>query len=369
MAIRIPTNFNLPAPAFLDKKTGLAQNTNDLRNWDFTTNPIPVGFEVCVGGTWYTYLGQSQENLDTETGYFRERGGINVVQETGESTTNVMSQNAVTEQLESLQIRIQSIIENLGIILEIRVENFSPEQDKSTKIITGGGGLYEKGSIVIPKIAWKTYYNGEILQVGDVGNVYVYPVTIEDDGSETEGGALSGILTKGTSEYPDTIFWEATNTQITTRTKLRLRINYGSGVAQLIASQDIKFTFVNQRVWGYIDTDIVDSTIVESFLAGERGKIIGSDLSLSRELDNKVFDCSVGDNEEGVYPIYLVPSDIYSSDPGDPRVLVGNIEVSTYTITPEVNQILINYGSDSYRAMVFNVKQKGILNIEVKNYG
>lgn len=368
MAIKIPTNFNLPAPAYLDRKTGLAQNTNDLRNWDFTANPIPVGFEVCVGGTWYTYLGQSQENLDTETGYFRERGGINVVQETGESTTNVMSQNAVTEQLESLQTRIQSIIENLGIILEIRIEEFPPEQDENTKIITGGGDLYEKGSIIIPKIAWKTYYNGEILSVEDIKNVYVYPVTTGSDESEVEGGALSGILTKGTSEHPDTIFWEATATQITADTKLRLRINYGSGIAQLIASQDIDFTFVNQRVWGYIDTDRVDSTIVESFLSGERGKIIGNDLSLSRELDNKVFDCS-DSGEEGAYPIYLIPSNIYSNDIGDPRVLVGNIEVSTYTITPEVNQILINYGSDSYRAIVFNVKQKGILNIEVKNYG
>ena len=367
MAIRIPTNFNLPAPAHLDKRTGLAQNINDLRNWDFTENPIPVGFEVCVGGIWYTYLGQSQENLDTATGYFRERGGINVVQETGESTINVMSQNAVTEQLESLQNRIQNIIENLGIILEIRVEEFSPEQNESTKIITGGGGLYKKGSIIIPRISWKTYYNGEIVPVGEVENINVYPIITEDDGSEVEGGALSGTLTKGTSEYPDTIFWEATATQITTNTKLRLRINYGSGVAQLVASQDIDFTFVNSRVWGYIDTNSVDSAIVESFLASERGKIIGDDLSLSRELTNKVFDCS--GEEDGVYPIYLIPSDIYNNDSGNPIVLVGNIEVSTYTITPEVNQILINHGTDSYRAIVFNVKQRGILNIEVKNYG
>lgn len=361
MSIQLPSNFNLPAPSHIDRRTDLAKDTNDLRNWDFSVNPIPVGFEVCVGGTWYTFIGQSQENLNTVTGYFRERGGINVVQETGTSTTDVMSQAAVSNSIFELTGRVQEIVANLGIILEIKlipVEEFSGLS----------GGLYEKGTSVTPAFGWKTYYNGTELKPttssseveGSTYNPYIY--TVSPEGIEQEA---KGNLTVNYGNDPNLSTW-ISSSSINKDTTYRIKLQYGTGVSQLIASLDITYTFINKRSWGYVTTSTVDNNTVTNFLNGSDGKIIGSDLSLSRELPVTRFNCS--DAGEGVYPIYVVPSDIFNQEDEDVRVLVGNIEVSTYNLSERSRPIIINMGSDGYRALIFNVKQRGILNIEVKNY-
>lgn len=370
MAIILPSNLTIPAAAYLDKRTGLASTINDLRNWDFTTNPIPVGFEVCVDGRWYTYQGRGENiEIDTLTGYFKERGGINVVQEAGSSEDNVMSQKAVTDNLNSLSDRIQEIIENLGIILEIKEE---PIYDSDGTLSSNGGGLYEVGTQVTPMFGWKVYYNGSVISPGtdpsDNGtyNTNIYRVVTNESGTEIEERAR-GTITTGTTEDPYISIWQGEDI-INSDTKLRVRTTYGTGVGQLTAYLDIDYKFVNKKTWGYITTSPLEIKIenIENFLNGNDGKIIGSELSLTRELSLTVLDCS--DNKVGgVYPIYIVPASIYNSeDDYNIRVLVGNMEVSTYEISS--NPYYINNGITGYMALIFSVKQNGVLNIEIKNY-
>lgn len=367
MAIKLPSNFDLPAAYNLDHRKDIAQSVNDLRNWDFEFSPIPEGFEVFVDGAWYTYMGQDVE-IDAETGYFRERGGVNVLQNTGDSETDVMSQKVVTDNLNSLSDRIQEIIENLGIILEVRSEYI---RDSGGEIISGGPGLYEKGTTVTPYFGWKAYYNGiEITPASSSGsngenayNIQIY--TVSSDG--TESLITSGSLTLGTNNDPNLCTWAAPSSMsINTDTIFRVRLSYGTGVGQLNSYLDVKYNFVNYKTWGYITSGSVDVSTVESFLNGTNGKIIGNELSLSRELPITVFDCSGEDSE--VYPIYVLPIDVYNSVNGDLRVLVGNIEVSIYDMSNPLSPLYVNRGTEGYIVLLFNVGQRGILNIEIKNY-
>lgn len=380
MSILISTNLNLPAPAYLDKRIGQALSVNDLRNWDFTATPIPVGFEVCVEGKWYAYQGQGEGIVaDTVTGYFKERGGINIVQETGSSTTNVMSQGAVTEALYSQNDLIQQLVERVGIIFELEKVDVT---DSDGSIATNGGELYERGSNVVPYFAWKAYYNNREVTPGRESSDGIdvsYDPTISYIEKDSNGDWSTPQRASGTIIYPSPgdedkyVTKFQSSAPISNDTIFTVNVKYGTGVNQLSATLTIEYTFVNRKYWGYTNNTSVDvSDILESFLdevntGGEINSILGSELSLSRELPLTKFNCSTksdGSTEisEGVFPIYIVPSDIYGSD--EIRVLVGNIEANTYDIFSGSTE----GGTINYRVILFNVKQRGILNIEVKNY-
>lgn len=77
MAIKLPSNYTLRSNAFLDSRQG-PHVKSDLKGWDFSENPIPLGFEVFVleesngqviEENWYTYNTVWNE----ETGYFKLR--------------------------------------------------------------------------------------------------------------------------------------------------------------------------------------------------------------------------------------------------------------------------------------------------------
>ena len=380
MSILISTNLNLPAPAYLDKRIGQALSVNDLRNWDFTATPIPVGFEVCVEGKWYAYQGQGEGIVaDTVTGYFKERGGINIVQETGSSTTNVMSQGAVTEALYSQNDLIQQLVERVGIIFELEKVDVT---DSDGSIATNGGELYERGSNVVPYFAWKAYYNNREVTPGRESSDGIdvsYDPTISYIEKDSNADWSTPQRASGTIIYPSPgdedkyVTKFQSSAPISNDTIFTVNVKYGTGVNQLSATLTIEYTFVNRKYWGYTNNTSVDvSDILESFLdevntGGEINSILGSELSLSRELPLTKFNCSTksdGSTEisEGVFPIYIVPSDIYGSD--EIRVLVGNIEANTYDIFSGSSE----GGTINYRVILFNVKQRGILNIEVKNY-
>lgn len=371
MAILLPTNLNLPASAFLDKRTGLAESVSDLRDWDFDAYPIPVGFEVCVDGNWYAYQGQNVD-ISTLTGYFRERGGINVVQEEGSSETDVMSQAAVTNSLYSLNNLIQQIIERFGVVFELELVDVV---DSSGETVTNGDGLFESGTSVTPYFAWKAYYNGEALVPGRENNgtntygVSVSYVELLNNNQWSSSTSASGTIVYPSSSDEDQYVtkFQAAN-PITRDTKYTVSLYYGSGVSQLIASIEISYTFVDRKYWGYTNSTETDTTkLLEAFLSessssGAINKIIGSELSQSRELGLTTFDCSSED--EGVYLVYAVPSEIYGDEEDLVRVLVGNIETNTYDVWTGTS----GNGTINYRVVLFNVAQRGILNVEIKNY-
>ena len=76
MAFNLDTNINYLGNKFLDSRQAHAKTLNDLRDWDFNTCPIPLGFEVFVpgqteeeNGNWYTFTKAWNET----TGYFQIR--------------------------------------------------------------------------------------------------------------------------------------------------------------------------------------------------------------------------------------------------------------------------------------------------------
>lgn len=361
MALLLPTNLNLPAAAFVDRRTGLAKTVNDLRNWDYENVPIPVGFEVFVDGKWYIYQGQENVTADTLTGYFRERGGINVVQVTGNSTDSVMSQKAVTDQLNTLSDRINEITENLGIILEIReVELLNSEGNP----LNQGGGLYEVGEQVSPIFGWKVYYNGVPILASDSSLITGVWLVLENG----EENRADGTIIPATSSDEDPyLFQFQSGYSISSNTKFRVRLSFGTGVGQITASLDIDYSFVYRKYWGYttIPAKQLNSDNVDNFINGTEGKIIGTELSLSRELPLTRFDCSSA--ESSVYPIYIIPNSVFQQVSGNEiRVLVGSIDVNIYELI--LNSIFVDRGSVGYSVIAFSVPQKGILNIEIKNY-
>ena len=70
MAIIIADQFRLRQKNFLDDRQS-ASSLTVLKNWDFSANPLPDGFEVCVNGVWYVY--NSSHTVDPSTGRFRSR--------------------------------------------------------------------------------------------------------------------------------------------------------------------------------------------------------------------------------------------------------------------------------------------------------
>jgi hypothetical protein len=77
MAIIITDKFQLRQKNFLDDRQGIASSVSALKSWNYSTVPIPEGFEVYVGGVWYIY--RSSHPDDPVTGKFKTRadsGGV-----------------------------------------------------------------------------------------------------------------------------------------------------------------------------------------------------------------------------------------------------------------------------------------------------
>ena len=108
MGIAIGSNFNYQGEGFLDSRQGMPQTVSDLLNWDIL---VPLGFEVCVQGEWFTYKGESY--WDAELGHWERR------------------QQDVSEEINKLMSAV------FPMTLSI-----SP------------GGTYEVGRVVSPRITW-----------------------------------------------------------------------------------------------------------------------------------------------------------------------------------------------------------------------
>lgn len=358
MANKIGSNFLLPAKVFLDKRQELISKVEDLRTWDYDMYPIPIGFEVFVDGKWYTYYGDKVD-LDATTGYFRIRGGINVLQTTGTSKNDVMSQDAVTSALNGLNERIQDIVANIGTVLEIKLIPFGFETEKQVP-----GGLYEKGTSVQPAFAWEVWYNGTKLRSDEITNLVVYR-----DGVDT-GRRPSFIPVDEDRTYG--YIWRWTyGIEITDNSVFTISVSYGEGeniIGSVNISQDINYEFIKAKIWGKSKTNLINE--VEE-LAQTSGK---KELSKSRSIVLNNINCGEIDNinyESGLYIYYLIPSEIYTGkrvvdskdgsvslvDPDDPiRLYVGNMESNSFNIYYE--------SVSGYTVIILEWPQTGILNLE-----
>lgn len=348
MAIQVDSNLLLKAKDFLDRRQSLAVTLRDLYEWDYDNFPIPVGFEVYVEGQWYTFMGKSGISNDSLTGYFRERGGINVVQETGSSINDVMSQKAVTDELNNLSEIINSIISSDGKILKVEI---LPYDDKKVP------GKYSISSSIIPGFAWKVYYNDVEIDPVDLSDVGVYLKTVED-GEE--------ILKSVDKVSGNQIFvYTNSNNQpiyIRENTTFVLKISYGVGSSKVSTQLELDYKFLGTKYWGKIPSNLISGKNGEelyNYLKGDYN--ISSDRSEYRETGVITFDCSLEEYKNiGLCPGIVIPSDLINSNEYIPfRVLVGGIEVSDYTMKSYDSQ-----EDGRVNIYVLNTPQRGILNIE-----
>ena len=74
MSINVTDNFKLRSNIFLDNRI-IVENEEALLNWNTASNPLPAGFEVCIGSTWYVYKPEMtpEEAAASPTGYFVKR--------------------------------------------------------------------------------------------------------------------------------------------------------------------------------------------------------------------------------------------------------------------------------------------------------
>lgn len=342
MANKIGSNFLLPAKVFLDKRQGIVSRIEELGAWDFNKYPIPNGFEVFVDGKWYTYYKDIEK--DPTTGFFRIRGGINVLQTTGSSENDVMSQNAVTNALNGLNERIQDIVHSLGTVLEIRLLPDFPINGNVAR-----GGLYENGTRVQPALAWEIWYNGMRLKRTDenISFVSVY----------VNGSLVGGISNPDGDEYAWQWIYGQTISKDTTVT---ISVLYGStsssdAIGAVSVSLDVDYEFINSRIWGKSKTSDISKIITDGKTYGTRS------LSKGRSIVLNNIDCSVDDEgkpyEDGLYMYYMIPTEIYgeADENENPiRLLVGSME----------NNAFSNKFDTEYSVIVFDYPQTGVLNIE-----
>lgn len=117
MSLKIGTNLDYRGHDFLDSRQSHPQSTDDLRDWDYSEFPVPLGFEACVDTTWYTYMGP--DYTDEETGRWKRRGG------------------AYDEDSE-LREDVNKLLAHCF----------------PAKLTVSGGGTYVKGESVTPSISW-----------------------------------------------------------------------------------------------------------------------------------------------------------------------------------------------------------------------
>jgi len=142
MAINIGANFSYQGERFLDNRQGIADNLNDLLEWDIL---VPEGFEVCVSGDWYIYDSLYNSPI---TGHFKKRPGF--------------------EDFKDLENKV----------FPLTFSTFS------------GGGTFEVGQQITPSLSWTLEKRGEVVVPNQVfvngveqtnKSSYTHPETIYRD--------------------------------------------------------------------------------------------------------------------------------------------------------------------------------------------
>lgn len=277
MGIDIGTNINYQGEMFLDSRQGLPQSLNDLLNWDIA---VPLGFEVCVNGEWYIYKGEEFWNI--RTGHWEKRITL---------TDYTMEINKLMAEVFPMTLTV------------------------------GGGGVYEVGQSITPRISWELSKESAILT----------PERVQIDGIDVD--------------RPESGVWYPSSPITTNR---RYTIKAWCEDATYVDFVDI--TFKLKKYWGVI-SDPAQEIDVYGLL---------SDWADSWRLPSTTFNCS-----GGYYPIYIIPESIYPGEL-DFQLWVGGLRSSDFTIT---RRTLTNASGsqDSYMVCVLGHIQSGVLNIKFDN--
>ncbi len=275
--INIGANFNYQGATFLDSRQGLPQTLDDLLNWDIL---VPLGFEVCVNGEWYIYKGEDYWNM--ETGHWEKR---------------------ITLKDYTLEIN------------KLMAEVFPATLNVS------GGGVYEIGESIIPRISWELKKESALM--------IPEQVTIDDM----------------VVERPESGVWRPSQ-PITSNRRYTVKAWYDG--ATYVDFVDIKFSY--KKYWGVISDPAEFNDPYGLF----------STWADSWRLPTTTFNCS-----GGFYPVYVIPLSLYPGEL-DFQLWVGGLRSTDFTITQKT---LTNASGNTSEYLVCSLGhiQTGVLNIMFDN--
>ena len=128
MSLKIGTNIEYNGRKFLDSRQGKANTIEDLKTW---STPVPEGFEISLGGTWYIY--SSSLPVSQETGHFHLRPDYDI---------------PGSEYGTRIDREIGKIEEEISKITTLEVTSKS------------GGGVFEAGRLINPAMTWTIAVSG-----------------------------------------------------------------------------------------------------------------------------------------------------------------------------------------------------------------
>lgn len=307
MGIQIGTNFDLKSKQFLDSRQGLPETKNDLKEW---STPVPPGFEVCLGETWYYY--DPEINL-LETGHWVPRlvGGEEIANN-GDNIINGENRGVTADAVNQINTTVWAAINDINARL-----NAGEDADAGYKIddIRWGGS----SGIV----------SGTTFEVGYVANT-VY------NGIPTISFNITG---KNSYAYPENngrLYW-TDGVQETYNNNVSITISYDfitphNNLMNLSGTASLKWTY--RRFWKTV-TENEKSILLGGGTQGYnllKSKCGEGELSTSRSITEKTFNCSGGQ-----YPFFTV----YAGNDNDwipSKVTVGGFANSNYIIS-KVNLI------------------------------
>lgn len=209
--IDIGTNILYNGKNFLDLRQGKADSLADLKTWSLN---IPTGFEVCVGGVWYVYNPEFEE--DEITGKFRKRIDV----ELGASVDVSGMQGQISELMDAV----------FPLSLSI----------------SGGGGTYETGSTITPHLTWSVSRKGVAVNPtsATVNN------STEGVGSDKKSWTGSPITT--TTTYTVKVGYQGLEKSGTASFTFRLHKYFGVSAKTSLTNSDI-LAFSNAWATGWTD--------------------------------------------------------------------------------------------------------------------
>lgn len=305
MAISVGSNFLYQGKKFLDDRQNKAKTTKDLKLWNI---PVPDGFEIFIEGSWYVFNSSNPEN--EITGKFKKRTEIS--QDFGTDTEKTISQSTITNKFTEVEKYISKLQSS---VFPLEFKTFS------------GGGTFEIGSNIIPKLSWTVGIKGESdILIPDEVTVNGIKDGISEDLSSYTGSCISLSL-PGKESY-----------------QVYVRKDY------LSATKTVDFNFCYKRYYGTSPkSELTSSDIISmnsNFITGN-----------SYTMASTTFDCT-----GGKYPYYIIPKSIYKTNL---EFWVGGLKNSD-TVIENVNVRTVTGLEVEYVTIRLKNIQTGKLSIQIK---
>lgn len=362
MSAKIGQNFSYLGRNFLDNRQGIPKTEGDLKSW---TLPVPIGFEVCIGTTWYYYdPGKTTENTghwiprvctDLDTGFNNQAVSKLALQnELNKSKAEIVDLKKKLSELEGALFPVSfgkliispawtkkdlpgfeqeksKLVEECGKSTDLSNDfngdgKVSEEDVEKLKELLGSWQKYDLpqgtssvysldvGSSIIPRITWKLRRKGK---------------NVETINCEVSGGSKTGRISGEKESYLDLTEYKSDEPS----TKSFTVTAFSDDNSFVEGKVDIMFKYRTYYSAG------IDSFLKESYDEKQDLQEFKSFLTDSGALPRSLFDCT-----GGKYPYIFIPAIHYRANL---KILVNDLLNSDFDVfdctIKNVNGISIPY--------------------------